>query len=52
MTLKPGQERFVAPVVLSVAEAYVNPTSWPRVVLDGDQVVGFIMGNFDPENEI
>ena len=24
-------------------------TSWPRVVLDGDEVVGFIMGNFDPD---
>jgi diamine N-acetyltransferase len=26
-----GQERFVAPVVESIAEAYVNPTAWPRV---------------------
>jgi diamine N-acetyltransferase len=52
MPLKPGQEKFVAPVVMSVAEAYVTPTAWPRVVLDGEQVVGFIMGNFDPDNEI
>ncbi len=50
--LKPGQERFVAPVVNSIAEAYVTPTAWPRVILDGDEVVGFIMGNFDPENEL
>lgn len=50
LTLKPGQDQFVAPVSHSIAEAYVNPlTSWPRVVLDGDEVVGFIMGNFDPE---
>jgi diamine N-acetyltransferase len=50
LTLKPGQEQFVAPVSHSIAEAYVNPiTSWPRVVMDGDDVVGFIMGNFDPE---
>lgn len=28
----------------------MNPTtSWPRVVLDGDRVVGFIRGNFDPD---
>ncbi|MBC7723857.1 MAG: GNAT family N-acetyltransferase [Burkholderiaceae bacterium] len=52
LTLKPGQEQFVAPVSHSIAEAYVNPsTSWPRVVLDGDEVVGFIMGNFDPDAE-
>ncbi|HEY6746673.1 MAG TPA: GNAT family N-acetyltransferase [Mycobacteriales bacterium] len=52
LTLKPGQERFVAPVVQSVAEAYVTPTAWPRVVLDGDRVVGFVMANFDPDNEL
>ncbi|PPF88670.1 GNAT family N-acetyltransferase [Subtercola sp. Z020] len=51
LTLKPGQEQFVAPVSHSIAEAYVNPaTAWPRVVLDGDDVVGFIMGNFDPDS--
>jgi diamine N-acetyltransferase len=50
LSLKPGQEQFVAPVSHSIAEAYVNPlTSWPRVVLDGDTVVGFVMGNFDPD---
>ena len=52
LQLAPGQERFVAPVALSLAEAYVTPTAWPRVVLDGEQVVGFVMGNFDPDNEI
>jgi len=55
LSLKPGQEVFVAPVSFSIAEAYVNPnTAWPRVVLEDDEVVGFIMGNFDPEapNEI
>ena len=52
LTLKPGQAQFVAPVSHSIAEAYVNPTtSWPRVVLDDDEVVGFIMGNFDPDAE-
>ena len=56
LTLKPGQEQYVAPVSHSIAEAYVNPTTaWPRVVVDVDvdgadgesTVVGFIMGNFD-----
>ncbi|ROS59083.1 diamine N-acetyltransferase [Frigoribacterium sp. PhB160] len=52
LTLKPGQEQYVAPVSHSIAEAYVNPTTaWPRVVLQGDEVVGFIMGNFDAESD-
>src|SRR5690606_32804413 len=45
-------ERFVAPVVESIAQAYVTPTAWPRVIFDDDEVVGFVMGNFDPENEL
>ncbi|BDZ49161.1 hypothetical protein GCM10025867_14020 [Frondihabitans sucicola] len=52
LTLKPGQEQYVEPVSHSIAQAYVNPVSaWPRVVLQGDEVVGFIMGNFDAEND-
>jgi diamine N-acetyltransferase len=51
LELRPGQERFVAPVVRSIAEAYVHPTAWPRVVFDGDQLAGFVMANFDPDNE-
>jgi diamine N-acetyltransferase len=51
LTLKPGQEQYVQPVSLSIAEASVRPTTaWPRVVLEGGEVVGFIMGNFDADN--
>ncbi|WP_163544432.1 GNAT family N-acetyltransferase [Occultella kanbiaonis] len=50
--LRPGQDQFVAPVVQSIAEAYVTPTAWPRAILDGDEVVGFVMANFDPDNEL
>lgn len=51
LTLRPGQEQFVTPVSYSAADAYVNPTTtWARVVLDGDDVVGFIRGNFDADN--
>jgi diamine N-acetyltransferase len=40
----PGQERFVSPVVKSLAEAYVHPeAAWPRLILDGDRPVGFLM---------
>jgi diamine N-acetyltransferase len=50
LTLKPGQEQFVAPVSYSAAAAVNNPaTTWQRVVVDGDEVVGFVMGSFDPD---
>ncbi|WP_114907147.1 GNAT family N-acetyltransferase [Ornithinimicrobium murale] len=50
--LRPGQEQFVAPVVHSIAEAYVTPTAWPRAILRDTEVVGFVMANFDPENDM
>lgn len=50
LSLKPGQEQFLAPVSYGIAATVVNPqTSWQRVVLDGDQVVGFVSASFDPE---
>jgi len=50
LTLRPGQEAFVTPISYSIGDAFFNPsTSWPRVVVDGDKVVGFIRGNFDPD---
>ncbi len=48
--LKPGQEQFVSPVSYSAAAAVVPAhSSWQRVVLDDDDVVGFVHGNFDPD---
>ncbi|MEZ3159298.1 GNAT family N-acetyltransferase [Microbacterium sp. BWT-B31] len=50
MSLKPGQEEFLSPVSYGVAATVVNPqTTWQRVVLDGDDVVGFVSANFDPD---
>lgn len=50
LTLRRGQEQFVVPPTYAIADAYLDPTtSWPRVVLKGDKVVGFIRGNFDPD---
>ncbi|MGR0221030.1 GNAT family N-acetyltransferase [Agromyces sp. ZXT2-6] len=52
LSLKPGQEQFIAPVTYAAETAVVNPaTAWQRVALNDDRVVGFIHGNFDPENE-
>ena len=50
LSLKPGQEQFVTPVSYSAAAAVNDPNmTWQRVVVDGDEVVGFIQGSFDPD---
>jgi diamine N-acetyltransferase len=50
LSLKPGQEQYLAPVSYGIAATVINPlTSWQRVILDGDEVVGFVSANFDPE---
>jgi len=52
LSLKPGQEQFLAPVSYGIAATVADPhTTWQRVVLDGDEVVGFISANFDPDEE-
>jgi diamine N-acetyltransferase len=52
LTLKPGQEQYVAPTSYALAESYFNPvTEWPRVVVEGGTVVGFIRGHFDPTSD-
>ncbi|MEV0228252.1 GNAT family N-acetyltransferase [Nonomuraea sp. NPDC050786] len=46
--VRPDQEHFVSPVVKSLAEAYVYPNvAWPRLILDGDRAVGFLMAFLD-----
>ncbi|MGW9496000.1 GNAT family N-acetyltransferase [Streptomyces prasinus] len=46
--VRPDQEFAVAPVVKSLAEAYVHPGSaWPRLIVDGDRAVGFLMAFLD-----
>ena len=53
LRVRPEQEDVVAPVAVSLAEAYASrETAWPRLVLDGEDVVGFVMGNFDPAHRI
>ncbi|WAU82934.1 GNAT family N-acetyltransferase [Streptomyces sp. Qhu-G9] len=49
----PGQERFVDPVVTSLAEAYAyGEVAWPRAICDGEQLVGFVMAGFDPAHAV
>lgn len=50
LTLKPGQEAFLEPATYTSVEQQLDPAgSWPRVVRDGDQVVGYVMGTFDAD---
>src|SRR5215207_322714 len=49
LQLLPGQERFVAPVALSLAQAYAEPDfAWPRLIYEGDEIVAFVMAGFKP----
>ncbi|MFI7410494.1 GNAT family N-acetyltransferase [Streptomyces sp. NPDC049627] len=47
--VRPDQEHAVSPVMQSLAEAYVHPAgvAWPRLIVDGDRPVGFLMAFFD-----
>ncbi|WP_433544745.1 GNAT family N-acetyltransferase [Streptomyces sp. CA-294286] len=46
--VRADQEHLVAPVVKSLAEAYVyQERAWPRLVLDGGRPVAFLMAFFD-----
>ncbi|MDX3577256.1 GNAT family N-acetyltransferase [Streptomyces sp. FL07-04A] len=47
--VRPDQEFAVSPVMKSLAEAYVHPpgVAWPRLIMDGDRPVGFLMAFLD-----
>lgn len=48
LEIRPDQEHLVEPVATSLAEAYVHrEAAWPRLVLDGDRLVGFLMAFLD-----
>ncbi|PWV47221.1 GNAT family N-acetyltransferase [Nocardiopsis sp. L17-MgMaSL7] len=50
--VREDQDQYVAPVVYSLAQAYTNrDTAWPRLLMDGDEAVGFIMVRFAPDDE-
>lgn len=43
LRVAPGQETFVEPNAVSLAEAYVHEQAWCRAVYAGDELVGFVM---------
>jgi diamine N-acetyltransferase len=51
LELRPGQENFLTPITYENADATIDHTNtWSRVVLLGDEVVGFVRAHFDKEN--
>ncbi|WP_420709570.1 hypothetical protein [Streptomyces sp. NRRL F-6491] len=48
LRVHPHQERNVPPVARSLAEAHAfGEAAWPRLILDGDRLVGFLMAFLD-----
>jgi diamine N-acetyltransferase len=39
----PGQDRFVAPNAVSIAQAHFEPKAWFRAIHAGEEPVGFVM---------
>ena len=46
-----GQEKFVAPNVMSIAQLKIYPTANTLAVYAGDEMVGFVMFGYDEEDE-
>ncbi|MFF1644661.1 GNAT family N-acetyltransferase [Streptomyces sp. NPDC058240] len=48
LNVRPDQDGLVKPVAWSLAQAYATPDiAWPRLIFDGEQLVGFVMAFFD-----
>jgi diamine N-acetyltransferase len=43
LVVAPGQDQFVAPNAVSIAEAYFHPTAWFRAIYADGEPVGFLM---------
>jgi diamine N-acetyltransferase len=50
LSVRDDQQDLVRPVLRSLAEAYVHPRmAWPRLIYDGEEMVGFLMAFLDAE---
>jgi diamine N-acetyltransferase len=47
----PGQDRFVAPNAVSLAQALFSPEAWYRAAYRGEELVGFVMVS-DEANQV
>lgn len=44
LRLAPGQDRYIAPAAVTIAEAAYEPDGWLRAVYLGDEPVGLVYG--------
>lgn len=52
LSVAPGQQQFVASNAWSLAQAYaLHDIAWPRAIVAGSEVVGFLMLQIDPVDE-
>lgn len=49
LKVRPNQNRFVAPVSVSIAQAYFEPKAWFRAIYADDTPVGFVMVYREPD---
>ncbi len=49
LKVAPGQEQFVAPNAVSIAQAHFSPLAWFRAICADGQPVGFVMLEDDPD---
>jgi diamine N-acetyltransferase len=51
LELMPGKEQFMNPVTYEHADSSIETSkTWSRVIVQGDEVVGFVRAYFDAEN--
>ena len=51
-TLKPNQDKMVAPNAVSIAEAHFCDKAWFRAIYADETPVGFVMLYIDPEKDL
>lgn len=49
LEVRPEQRGYVAPNAVSIAQAHFQPRAWFRAIYAGDDPVGFVMLDEDPE---
>jgi diamine N-acetyltransferase len=49
LAVRPDQQKFVAPVAISISQAHFAPEAWFRAIYAGDEPVGFVMLSLKPE---
>ena len=51
LSVAPGQQQFVAPNAVSLAQALFSEDAWYRAVYDGETLVGFVMASDESQRK-